>query len=234
MVWERRAGGGGERQKFTFGVWEQAEPEIVSDSLGLHAARPGAPRRGKMAPSPSCHSSAHSRPGLIKFWSIPLRSGSIPNERLKMGLSAALENKMFAFPKLFFFLLESKFYDAEWVILWLPRRMFFCFFLFCVTDPHYAYTEQSATRALTLKEDTWLETLLPPLIMPSQIDYIKVPLSHHFSHFVSVKELICPPPSSHVCMTVQKAIKNTCCQEAGGSKCLCNYSHRGEEKKKTN
>lgn len=95
--------GGGERQKFTFGVWEQAEPEIVSDSLGLHAACPGAPRPGKMAPSPSCHSSAHSRPGLIKFWSIPLRSVSIPNERLKMGLSAALENKNVHIAKTFFF-----------------------------------------------------------------------------------------------------------------------------------
>lgn len=149
-----------------------------------------------------------------------------------MGLSAALENKNVRIAKTFFFLLQSKFHDVDvGDSLAAEKDAFFCVFLFCVADPHDACTEQSATRALTLKEDTWLATLLPPLIMPSQIAYIKDPLSHHFSHFVSVKELICPPPSSHVCMTVQKAIKNTCCQEAGGSKCLYNYSHRGEEKK---
>lgn len=196
----------------------------------------GAPHRGKMAPSPSCHSSAHSRPGLIKFWSIPLRSGSIPDERLKMGLSAALENKNVHIAKTFFL-----FWNQSFMMLseWFSGCREGCFlgFLFFFSVLRYRSTlrvqrHTSATQVLTLKEDTWLGTLLPPLIMPSQIAYIKAPPSHHFSHFVSVKELICAPPSSHMCMTVQKVIKNTCCQEAGGSKCLYNLSHRGEEKKK--
>lgn len=87
--------GGVKRQKFTFGVWKQAEPEIVGDSLGLDVMQlgPRAPTT-KLTPLPhpfrwrtmplSCHSSGAIRSlGLIKFRSVPLRNGHIPTPNEK-------------------------------------------------------------------------------------------------------------------------------------------------------
>lgn len=114
----------GKRQKFTFGVWEQAEPEIVSDSLGLHVACLG-PCWRKMAPSSSCHSSAHSRPALIKFWGI--QAATFPQKLSKRASAMSL--------KLLKLLLQSVFLGSKLYSLFAEKSTFLLFlFILCFSD----------------------------------------------------------------------------------------------------